>query len=116
MRRELKGSAGGPRRTSNGYAGRGAAEVAAAGKGPQAFGRCPMAMSGKNRYKFSEVTMSDSEKTFKGLGSAGEARSRPKRPYHKPTVRYERVFEVQALTCGKVQTTQGSCHANRKTS
>ena len=34
----------------------------------------------------------------------------------KPTVRYERVFEVQALTCGKVQTTQGSCHHNRRTS
>jgi len=31
-------------------------------------------------------------------------------------VRYERVFEVQALTCGKVQTTQGQCHYSRHTS
>jgi len=59
--------------------------------------------------------MSESEKS-KGLASGGEARSRPKRPYQKPTVRYERVFEVQALTCGKVQTTQAACHSNRKTS
>jgi hypothetical protein len=59
--------------------------------------------------------MSDSEKR-KGPASAFEPALRPKRPYHKPTVRYERVFEVQALTCGKVQTTQGSCHSNRRTS
>lgn len=59
--------------------------------------------------------MSESEKT-KGLDTACEPKPRPKRPYHKPTVRYERVFEVQALTCGKIQTTQGSCHSNRKTS
>ena len=59
--------------------------------------------------------MSESEK-IKALASAGEARSRPKRPYQKPAVRYERVFEVQALTCGKVQTTQSSCAHNRKNS
>jgi hypothetical protein len=47
-------------------------------------------------------------------GGAGERPAR--KPYHKPTVRYERVFETMALTCGKVQTTQGACHANRKTS
>jgi hypothetical protein len=40
----------------------------------------------------------------------------PKKPYHKPTFRYERVFETQALSCGKVQTTQGACHSNRKNS
>jgi hypothetical protein len=39
-----------------------------------------------------------------------------KKPYHKPTVRYERVFETSALTCGKVQTTQSGCHQNRKIS
>jgi hypothetical protein len=39
-----------------------------------------------------------------------------RKPYRKPAVRCERVFEVQALTCGKVQTTQGECHYNRKTS
>jgi hypothetical protein len=39
-----------------------------------------------------------------------------KKQYHKPQVRYEKVFETQALTCGKVQTTQASCHSNRKLS
>jgi hypothetical protein len=39
-----------------------------------------------------------------------------KRPYVKPQVRHEKVFETMALTCGKVQTTQGQCHHNRKTS
>jgi hypothetical protein len=31
-------------------------------------------------------------------------------------MRFERVFETMALSCGKVQTTQGQCHANRKAS
>jgi hypothetical protein len=52
----------------------------------------------------------------KEQASAYEAKLGPKRPYHKPTVRYERVFEVQALTCGKVYVTQGSCHYSRRTS
>ncbi len=39
-----------------------------------------------------------------------------KKPYRQPTVRYERVFEVSALTCGKVEVTQGPCHGNRKLS
>jgi len=39
-----------------------------------------------------------------------------RKPYQKPALRYERVFETSALTCGKVQTTQGTCHQNRKTS
>ena len=39
-----------------------------------------------------------------------------KRPYRKPEFRFERVFETRALTCGKVQQTQGSCAHNRKSS
>jgi hypothetical protein len=39
-----------------------------------------------------------------------------KKPYRKPAVRHEHIFETQALSCGKVQTTQGQCHYNRKTS
>jgi len=50
------------------------------------------------------------------IASAQEARSRPKRPYHKPAVRFERVFETSALACGKVQATQSQCHHNRKSS
>jgi hypothetical protein len=59
--------------------------------------------------------MSESAKT-NGMASGEEARTKPKRTYHRPAVRYERVFETQALTCGKVQTTQSACHSNRKTS
>ncbi len=59
--------------------------------------------------------MSQSEKTNQQR-SGPEAHGTAKKPYQKPTVRYERVFEVQALTCGKQQTTQGSCHYNRRTS
>jgi hypothetical protein len=47
---------------------------------------------------------------------AGCAKSTLKKPYVKPMVRHERVFETMALTCGKVQTTQSGCHHNRKTS
>jgi len=57
--------------------------------------------------------MSESEKT-KGPAGACGARARPKRPYHKPAVRHEQVFETRALSCGKVQTTQGACHYNRR--
>jgi hypothetical protein len=39
-----------------------------------------------------------------------------KKPYLKPGFQREKVFETQALTCGKVQTTQSSCHRNRKVS
>ena len=40
----------------------------------------------------------------------------PKKPYLKPSFEREKVFETQALTCGKMQTTQSSCHQNRKNS
>lgn len=39
-----------------------------------------------------------------------------KKPYTPPSYRFERVFEVSALTCGKVFTTQSSCKSARKTS
>jgi hypothetical protein len=39
-----------------------------------------------------------------------------KKPYRQPTVRYERVFEVNAISCGKVEVNQGPCHQNRKLS
>lgn len=48
--------------------------------------------------------------------SPSEARHAARKPYQKPAVRFERVFETSALTCGKVQTTQGQCHGSRKTS
>jgi hypothetical protein len=39
-----------------------------------------------------------------------------KKPYIKPSFRYERVFEIGALVCGKVQPHEGGCHAARKSS
>ena len=41
---------------------------------------------------------------------------RGKKPYQKPAFRHERVFETRALTCGKVQPTQGTCTHNRSAS
>jgi len=58
-----------------------------------------------------------------GQRENSEQRTRPpqaqgavRKPYWKPAVRFERVFEVQALSCGKIQTTQAGCHYNRKAS
>jgi hypothetical protein len=59
--------------------------------------------------------MSLSEETNRRLTRTGAGRA-AKKPYNKPAVRFERVFETSALTCGKVQTTQSGCHQNRKTS
>jgi hypothetical protein len=40
-----------------------------------------------------------------------------RKPYRKPEVRFESVFEVSALSCGKVSGgTQDRCHFNRKVS
>jgi len=41
---------------------------------------------------------------------------RGKRPYKKPEVRHERIFETMALACGKVRATQAQCRFNRKRS
>jgi hypothetical protein len=45
-----------------------------------------------------------------------EAEHKVRKPYQKPAVRHEHVFETRALTCGKMNATQGSCHFQRKTS
>ena len=39
-----------------------------------------------------------------------------KKPYVKPDFQFEHVFETNALSCGKVNNTQGGCHFNRKLS
>ena len=43
-------------------------------------------------------------------------KNQTKKPYTKPAFRFERVFETQALSCGKVSPTQSHCRLNRKTS
>jgi hypothetical protein len=35
-----------------------------------------------------------------------------KKPYEKPTFRFEQVFVTTALSCGKVNVTQGNCAPN----
>lgn len=35
---------------------------------------------------------------------------RVKKPYAKPSFRYERTFETMALSCGKTAGLQGQCH------
>ncbi len=47
---------------------------------------------------------------------SAEAKATAKKPYVKPEVRHERVFETRALSCGKVQTTQQACYFNRRSS
>jgi hypothetical protein len=51
-----------------------------------------------------------------GRANPREALRVARKPYQKPAVRYQRVFETSAFNCGKVQTTQGACRLNRKTS
>ena len=39
-----------------------------------------------------------------------------KKPYEKPSYRYEKVFVTSALSCGKIGTTSLSCSSNQKVS
>jgi hypothetical protein len=39
-----------------------------------------------------------------------------KLPYDKPAFRAEGVFETMALSCGKIDSTQGQCRSSRKAS
>jgi len=50
------------------------------------------------------------------MQEAGAEKVRGKRPYKKPEVRHERVFETMALACGKQRATQAQCRLNRKRS
>lgn len=59
--------------------------------------------------------MSEFEQKHK-VTLAAEGRKTAKMSYQKPAFRHESVFETSALTCGKVQNTQGTCHGNRKNS
>jgi hypothetical protein len=47
---------------------------------------------------------------------AAAEKPKQKKPYKKPTFRYERVFETNALSCGNVGIVQESCRNNRKLS
>jgi len=47
---------------------------------------------------------------------SGGAKRTARKPYVKPEVRHERVFETRALSCGKIGVTSFSCAANRRSS
>lgn len=40
----------------------------------------------------------------------------PKKPYEKPSFRYEPVFVTTALSCGKISGTEFTCRHNHKLS
>ncbi len=54
--------------------------------------------------------MSD-ERDTKQKRTPSKAPARGKLPYQKPAFRHEGVFETMALSCGKISSTQGSCHS-----
>jgi hypothetical protein len=62
------------------------------------------------------IPVNTSSRDQKQRVTPADATATAKKPYVKPAVRFERVFETMALSCGKVQSTQHSCHFNRKTS
>lgn len=59
--------------------------------------------------------MSQREDTERLL-SPSDTQKPTRKPYQKPAVRFERVFETRALACGKVNVRQGSCAHNRQNS
>lgn len=60
------------------------------------------------------------DRIVSGKNSGAEDQSaRPltaKKPYRKPSYRFERVFETMALSCGKVGPVEFQCRFNRKNS
>jgi hypothetical protein len=57
--------------------------------------------------------------TVKSARPEGEPlfqKKQTKKSYTKPAFRFERVFETQALSCGKVHSHAGPCKTNPKTS
>jgi hypothetical protein len=52
--------------------------------------------------------------------SSGEQKHDPKtiakKTYTAPSFRFEKVFEVAALACGKVRSTEHNCRISRKSS
>ncbi len=59
--------------------------------------------------------MRQREDTDRQATPMGEQKT-ARKPYRKPAVRHEQVFETSALACGKIQTTQESCAHNKHTS
>jgi hypothetical protein len=50
------------------------------------------------------------------IGPVEQKARRGLKPYQKPGFRFERVFEVSALSCGKMVSTQLQCRSIHKSS
>ena len=55
-------------------------------------------------------------KTENNANEKTPATATGKKPYKTPTLRFEPVFEVSALACGKISPTQGGCTGSMKAS
>jgi len=83
-----------------------------AAMGQQDCGQC-----GYNCEDYSDLIFLKKEERLNLCVPGGKETARMlKKLYEAPAFRHERVFEVSALSCGKVNTTQGACRANRKAS
>lgn len=60
--------------------------------------------------------MEDRDGKLKKIEEKSTEKPKKKRPYIKPSFTHERVFETNALSCGKVGVTQEICRNNRKVS
>jgi len=60
--------------------------------------------------------MSDEKQSREVKLDAGRGAASSKKLYRKPDFQFEQVFETNALSCGKINNSQGSCHFNRKLS
>jgi hypothetical protein len=62
--------------------------------------------------------MSESDQAKQGAAPPPDKVSSPKgkRRYEKPSFKFEKVFETQALSCGKISITLQQCRLNRKNS
>jgi hypothetical protein len=60
------------------------------------------------------MSASNQEKSAPSPSGPGHGPT-PKKAWHKPTYRFEQVFETMALMCGKIATAS-QCQHNRKAS
>jgi len=58
----------------------------------------------------------ENERPVKPGEQESEPKPKLKKPYRKPSFQFERVFETQALSCGKTHSHGTSCKLNPKTS
>ncbi|HUJ41491.1 MAG TPA: hypothetical protein VLW54_13200 [Candidatus Acidoferrales bacterium] len=61
--------------------------------------------------------MNDSERReIEGSVEEASRGSAVRKPYRKPTYRFEQVFETMALQCGKIGATSSACSSNKMVS